>query len=457
MRAYVSDFFTKNRTGTRAQTLRSTGFSVLNIVGQNGLRLASNLILTRLLFPEAFGLMALVYVFLTGLQMFSDLGINVSIMQNNRGLEPEFLNTAWTLQIVRGGVLWICCCFLAWPAAQLYGEPQLVWLLPVTGLVAVIDGFRTTKIAVANRQMMIGVQVMTGLSAQFAGLVLTVGLAWLWPGVWALVWGALFSSLLTNILQDRLLPGPSNRLHWDRPAMWSMINFGKFIFLSSIAGFLSLQGDRAVLGVYVSMAELGIYTVGFIMAMLPMQLIYAMATQVAFPLYRKYLDLADPENRRKLRRARRALIGGAVSITSLLALTGVPLINFLYDPRYTMAGPILVLMCFSIVLQIASALYEGAYLAHGNSQAHFWLNLWRAVMQTTVLLVGVSMFGMIGAIVAPGLGVLLLYPLRVRVLRRYHAWDPAADAAVVLAGTSVVALSCWLWREDIAAFLAWSM
>ncbi len=43
--------------------------------GQQFLRLASNLILTRLMFPEAFGLMALIQTFMVGLQMFSDIGI----------------------------------------------------------------------------------------------------------------------------------------------------------------------------------------------------------------------------------------------------------------------------------------------------------------------------------------------------------------------------------------------
>ena len=69
--------------------------------------LASNLILTRLLFPEAFGLMALGSVVLVGLQMFSDAGIGPSIAQSPRGDDPEFLDTAWTAQVLRGVILWL--------------------------------------------------------------------------------------------------------------------------------------------------------------------------------------------------------------------------------------------------------------------------------------------------------------------------------------------------------------
>jgi O-antigen/teichoic acid export membrane protein len=78
---------------------------MLKFGGNNALRLGSNLILTRLLFPEAFGLMALVQVFLTGLQMFSDFGLQASVIRSSPRRGSGFLHTAWTVQILRGA----CC------------------------------------------------------------------------------------------------------------------------------------------------------------------------------------------------------------------------------------------------------------------------------------------------------------------------------------------------------------
>lgn len=87
MQFFLKDFLTGD--GTRARALRSSAILVFGFGSSNILRLASNLVLARLLFPEAFGLMSLVYVFLIGLAMFSDLGLNLSIIQNKRGEEPE--------------------------------------------------------------------------------------------------------------------------------------------------------------------------------------------------------------------------------------------------------------------------------------------------------------------------------------------------------------------------------
>jgi len=63
--------------GLMARALRSASWLLLGYGGSQALRLASNLILTRLLFPEAFGLMALVSVITVGLALFSDIGLGL--------------------------------------------------------------------------------------------------------------------------------------------------------------------------------------------------------------------------------------------------------------------------------------------------------------------------------------------------------------------------------------------
>uniref|UniRef100_UPI00261A665C oligosaccharide flippase family protein n=1 Tax=uncultured Roseobacter sp. TaxID=114847 RepID=UPI00261A665C len=117
--------------GTRARVIRGTMMTMVNFGGSKALRLLSNLILTRILFPEAFGMMALITVFIGALEMFSDMGIRASIIQSKRGYESNYLNTAWTVQILRGILLYVAALFLAAPAARFYEEPLLAELLPV--------------------------------------------------------------------------------------------------------------------------------------------------------------------------------------------------------------------------------------------------------------------------------------------------------------------------------------
>lgn len=440
--------------GTRARSLRGAAFVALGFGGGYALRLGSNLILTRLLFPEAFGVMALVQVFLTGLQMLSDLGVGLSIIQDKRGEDRDFLNTAWTIQILRGIFLWLVSCAIAWPMAQVYGQPELMQLIPVAGLNAVIMGFQTTKIAVANRDLRIGVQVTTELGSQLIGIIITVLLTLWWRDVWALVVGGLAGTLINVLMQHRMLPGPGNRLHWNAEMAWSILHFGKYILIASGAGFLLNQGDRLFLGAHVTMETLGIFSIGILMAKMPQQLAVSLGRRIVFPIYRKYLDLGVAENRARVFRARRLVLAAMVGITCLLGLTGVPLIAVLYDSRYAMAGPIMTLACLSIGLQIAVSNYDGAYFAHGDSRSHFRLSMVMATVQTAMMVPGIWYFGIFGALLAPGLAVIVVYPYLATIMRRYNAWDPAADLTAALATVAAVLLACWFWRDAMTALFA---
>ena len=84
------------------------GYAVSQVI-----RFGSNLIMTRLLVPEMFGVMAIATIVMVGLAMFSDLGLRQSIVQSRRGDDPAFLNTAWALQILRGLVLWAIALAIA--------------------------------------------------------------------------------------------------------------------------------------------------------------------------------------------------------------------------------------------------------------------------------------------------------------------------------------------------------
>ncbi|MEC9372779.1 MAG: oligosaccharide flippase family protein, partial [Planctomycetota bacterium] len=116
------------------RVIHASMWTIGGYAGAQALRLISNLILTRLLLPEHFGLMLIVMVFLQGLQMFSDIGLSPAVVKSDHGDDPVFLNTAWTMQVIRGALLWAAATALAWPAALIYGEEQLTELLALVAL-----------------------------------------------------------------------------------------------------------------------------------------------------------------------------------------------------------------------------------------------------------------------------------------------------------------------------------
>src|SRR5207249_2471425 len=123
----------------KARTIRSSLWTLGGYASNQIIRLGSSLILARLLLPYDFGLAALVSMFVNMFQQFSDVGLGPAIIQSRRGDDPRFLNTAWTIGVVRGFVLWGCACAVAWPVAKFYHEPILLPLIIVTGFNGVIQ------------------------------------------------------------------------------------------------------------------------------------------------------------------------------------------------------------------------------------------------------------------------------------------------------------------------------
>src|SRR5581483_9669453 len=93
------------RTSLKQRVLNAGIWSFAAFAVSQVIRLGSSLLLTRLLVPEMFGVMAIAQMVMVGLQLFSDVGLKQTIIQSGRGSDPAFLNTAWVVQILRGGVL----------------------------------------------------------------------------------------------------------------------------------------------------------------------------------------------------------------------------------------------------------------------------------------------------------------------------------------------------------------
>lgn len=433
------------RSSLFSRVLRGSALTAGSYAVTQALRLASNLVLTRLLFPEAFGLMALVSVFLIGLSMFSDVGIGPAISQSRRGDDPEFLDTAWTIQVWRGLLLWLTTCLFAWPAAQLYQAPQLLTLLPAAGLTLLIGGFNPTRIDSANRHLLLGRLTLLDLIAQVIGIVAMVALAFAMRSVWALVIGAIIGSVAKLVLTHQGLPGQRNRFRWEPTAGRELIHFGKWIFLSTACGFLLSQGDKAILGAYLQLDQLGVYNIGYFLASFPVLLGGAVTGRVLIPIYRDHPPAASAGNAARLRRLRIVLTGGMLALLGLMGFVGGPLVDLLYDARYAQAGAIVVaIACVQMPLVIGMT-YDQSALAAGDSRNYFWVMAVRAGLQSLCFWLGAAQFGLKGALFGQFLAIAAVHPLIVWLARRHRAWDAGHD---LLFGALAAAL--------IAAVLHWN-
>ncbi|MCB5408588.1 oligosaccharide flippase family protein [Pseudogemmobacter faecipullorum] len=390
-------------------------------------RLASNLILTRLLYPEAFGIMALVFVVLQGLQLFSDVGIGPAIMRSPRGDDPRFLNTAWTINVLRGAILWLLACALAWPVSRFYAVPELAWLVPVGALSLLIGGFWPTKIDTAHRHLLLVRVTLLELAGQVLGIGIMIAVALATGSIWALVAGSLATALINLLFSLLFLPGRGNRFEWDSEAARELVHFGKWIMISTACGFLLTQGDKIILGVWLSMTELGHYNIGWFLASFPALMAGVVVGRIMMPLYRDHPPGSSAAGDLKMQKLRLLLSLVTLSMLTVLALFGDPLAKLLYDARYADVGVIMTGVALAQMPLVLGMTYDQAALAAGDGRGFFLLQAARAGLQTTALLIGTWAGGLGGALAGLCCALILAHFCVILLAKRHRAWDRRHD------------------------------
>lgn len=353
------------RRSLRYLVLKGSIWTLAGHGSSQAVRLAKSLVLTRLLFPEAFGLMSLVVLVMFGLEMMSDLGLGPAIIRDKRGDDPDFLRTAWTIQAARGFVLSAFACAIALPMAWFYREPDLAALVAVTGLTALTAGFDSMSVHTCRRKMELGRLAVLEVVTEILGTVVVIAWAWMAPTVWSLVAGALVTRLFYTVMSHIFLPGIQHRFRWDPTAVRTLIGFGKWIFLSSALEFVSRQGDRLLLGRVLDMTSLGVYSIAVLLSEAVASVIIKVNFGVFYPAYGRTVQNGPGRLRDVYYRARLAIdVLFILPIAALMASSNL-VVAILYDARYAAAGWMLQIMCVRLLMASALRSSEACLVALG--------------------------------------------------------------------------------------------
>ncbi|MGB0563224.1 MAG: oligosaccharide flippase family protein [Spirulinaceae cyanobacterium] len=427
-------------TSVKKRATRGAAWVFVGYGGQQFLRFANNLILTRLLVPEFFGIMALANTLRAGLELFSDVGIRQSVVRSPRGDEPVFIRTAWTVQALRGVLLWLACVVLAYPAAQFYDQPQLAYLLPIIGLITIFDGLASPAIFRISRHLDLkSFNLLSVGTTAFGIVVMVVWALTINRSLWALAAGGVSGNLLKLILSYVLFKEPIPKPAWEKESLVELTSFGRWIFVSAIMMFLAEQTDRLVLGKLVLVEKLGVYTIAYSLANIPRILIKRISSQVIFPAISHLQDLPRDQLRRRIRRQRWKVLLGAVVLLGFLVSFGDLVIAFLYDDRYLDATWMMPILCAGIWFVVLFYTLSPALLALGQPKFIAFSNF----VSFAVIALGVPavnhVFGLPGAVTVISFSDLLPYFMLLGGLARQQLLCLMQDLLATLLLVSFVA------------------
>jgi O-antigen/teichoic acid export membrane protein len=345
----------------RDRVLRNVGWMAIGFGCDVVIRLASSMILTRLLDPGAYGLISTVMVFMIFVSLLSDLGIKTIITADERGDDPGFLSVLWTMQVIRG---FICAAAVAafalvWQHAlaahwlsekSSYADPLLPQLLLLVSFSLILTGFSSLKEFRLVRHLERGAIARMEIATRIFTTVVTVGLAFLFRSVWAIAVGMMFSNAFRMALTHLTLSGPRIRLRFDWEEIKHVLKLSRWVALNSTMTVLTTQADKVLIGYGFGLTTLGVYAIALTLYTSATTVVDQLNSSLGIPLIRALLEKPEADRLRAYYKFRLPIDLYCAAGGTAMVLFGPLFFKIAYDPRYEMGGIYFALFGLKIVL-----------------------------------------------------------------------------------------------------------
>lgn len=213
-------------------------------------------IVARLLVPSDFGLLALATSVVAVVELFGQAGINLALVQRRSASRAEY-DTAWTIDVIIGGVVAAIIAASAASLAVLLNEPRVEHVLYWLAAASAVGGFQNVGIVEFQKSFKFGKEFRLRLSTRALKAIATVAFALAWRDYWSLVAGYIAGTLASVAL--------SYAMHTYRPrftlsAVRAFSHFSAWMLIRNIATGLSEHLTNLVIGRGVSVASLAFFS-----------------------------------------------------------------------------------------------------------------------------------------------------------------------------------------------------
>lgn len=343
--------------------------TILCMVGISIIKLVSSVVLTGLLYPEAYGVVAAVAATAFVIGMLSDLGVVGFMIRHPEGDKPEFVQTMWTLRLVRGALAAVALFIIAPYVAKLYEVPPLTDALRIFSLAFVLNGLESMSFVMAVRHRKIGIVNVTELISAFLSTAFVMVFSYFSRDHYGMIYGMVLGRAILLMLSYCYYREFKPRLQLDRHALKEIFAFAKIVLPSSLITLCLTQFDRVVflklfnleLFGYYGLATNLIAPVDSITSKVGNSILFARCAELHRNTPGEYREKYYSDNVKlfALIMFLPASVGGASSL----------IVETLFDPRYAMVGSILMICSVRAMLLALTQPAENSLMASGQINA----------------------------------------------------------------------------------------
>ena len=369
----------------------SAGFALRQII-----RLGTNIILASIISPAIFGIMMILNTLRTGAEQITDVGLGQNIVYDRLGGRKLFYNTAWTMQIIRGVLLYGIFLLLSPLFADTFGEGELEDLFPIFATIFIITGLVPPARFLLQKQQRLLELTIIELIVAVLGAIAIIGMALYSPTAEAIVWALLLGNLFAVFGYLFGMDWRALRLQLSRRTALRILSFGKWVFVATLLYFAANSFDRLYLGAEVPLTLLGIYSIARSLSEAGYTLALRISQFVVFP------KVAEAHNRGEGLASLVKPRGRGLIVTALFLGVGIAIsdqvIYLLYDERYEAAAVMLPFLLVGVWYSILSIIFESIVYGTGRPALNAWGNAAKLVWLVVGLPLALTQEGFIWAL-----------------------------------------------------------
>ena len=368
------------------------GWMIAARLGVQAIGFVSTIILARVLVPADFGLVALATTFAAALQAISEFSFDVVLIQNQRA-GREHYDTAWTLSVIRNGILSGLLLATAPLVAELLGDARLTPIVYFLALSNFLDGLQNIGIVDFRKHLAFHRDLIFMVVGKLGMFVVTVPLAFLWRDYWALVGGLMAGAVVRLALSYLMHPfRPRFSLaHWRE-----IMHFSKWLLANNICGFVFGRTDTFVIGKLAGAQAVGIYGIAYEVANLSTSNLVGPVRRAIFPGYSKV-----SENLETLKKGFFDVVGMVLVIGAPMAagvgVVAEPLVRLMLGEKWVDSIPLIQVLATYSFFNLLGTSSGPIFLATARPQYVMYVLGGSSAAMIPMLIVGTMYAGALGA------------------------------------------------------------
>lgn len=351
-------------------------------------------ILARILSPVEFGIFGVASLFLALLEIITETGINIFLVQEKRDLR-QYVNSAWIVSIVRGILLALVIFTSSQFIAGFFDSPESLSIIQMIAIVPFIRGFINPAIITYQKELQFHNEFWLRFSLFLVNSSVAILAAFIFRNAASFVFGLIADAVLEVILSFVLIK-LRPKLHFEFEKVKEIFHKGKWVTLLGIFSYFAREGDSIAVGKLLGTLNLGFYGVAYKFSTLPLSEIADVINRVVFPVYAKFSD-----DKRRLGSAFLKIfitnLLASLFFGSVLFVFAESIILMLLGENWISTVPIIRVLAVYGVLRASFATFSALFLSVGRQDYVASMTFVRVLGLAITIVPFIMAYGIVGA------------------------------------------------------------